>query len=347
MGMKKTTSMAGSSTKVLSDRSIHTVERSIQAALDFLYRSQLAHGEFRTFASEHESMEGDSVFDSSPFVTSFVIYSLGFLQEARVDEMTARGLDFLQAEMDGRGVWRYWSSHNESHRVLPPDLDDTACISFVLKQHGRMPDNRQILLSNRDPEGRFHTWLAPRAQMAPALKNEIRRLSRADVLPFFSSSGTLDNIDPGVNANVVLYLGKCDETQGALAYLKRTVTEGQLPATSYYADLLAFYYLVSRAYQNGVETLQDTRSTVLQALSARKRKDGSFGNELLTALAICTCLNFHGPREELAEPVDWLVHAQDPSGWWRRHPMWLGPAPYYGSEELTTALCIEALGRYI
>lgn len=334
-------------TKILPGLPISTVERSIHLALDFLSRSQLKHGEFRTCAAENEAMDEACFFDSSPFTTSFVLYSLGFFQDARIRDMTARGLTFLQSEMEGRGVWRYWSSHNQAHSVLPPDLDDTACISFVLKQHGRMPANRDVILANRNREGLFYTWLAPREQTPVPLKKEIHRLAKAGSLPFFSMSGTLENIDPSVNANVVLYLGDCDETRAAIDYLKHTVTRQQMPDSGYYVDPLAFHYLLSRAYLGGVAALGDVRSAVLKALLSKKGRDGSFGNELLTALAVCTWLNFNAPRDQLKVSIDCLVRAQEQNGSWRKSPMWLGPAPYYGSEELTTGFCIEALGRSI
>jgi hypothetical protein len=145
--------------------------QSTSIAITFLYDSQLACGEFRTYASSDETLK-ECRFDSSPFVTALVLYSVGFCHDPRVQPMTARGLDFLSAEMESGGVWRYWSSRNEQPEFLPPDLDDTCCISFLLSSHGRPPsNNRPLILANRNGEGVFYTWLLPRASSPAPARN--------------------------------------------------------------------------------------------------------------------------------------------------------------------------------
>jgi hypothetical protein len=324
-----------------------TVDKVLQTAVGFLQDSQLPHGEFKTQASKNAAMTKACVFDSSPFTTAYVLYSLGFQQDIRTETMTAKGLKFLQAEMEDGGVWRYWSSRNVAHRVLPPDLDDTACISFLLQQYNLAPANHGLLLANRTGDGLFYTWLAPRDEMPAPLKTVIRRLTRGSSLPLFSISGTLHNVDPAVNANVLLYLGEQDETRSVVSYLIKSTKDANLQKGSYYADPLVFYYLISRAFYHGVTPLADTCPTILNALQAHRKSNGSFGNELLTALAVCTWFNFKGDRDSLTDSIIYLLRTRRRSGAWRAVPMWLGPAPYYGSEELTTALCIEALARYI
>ena len=322
------------------------LERVIAKAINSLCNSQLAYGEFKTYAASDETFSEECRFDSSPFATAFVLYSISFWRDARVRVMTARGLDFLRAEMEGKGLWRYWSSRNELRDVLPPDLDDTSCISFILKKHQQPLANRELILANRNSDGLFYTWLAPRANSTPTFVNEIRRAVNASALTLFSLSGTLDNIDCAVNANGLLYLGECEETQPAIDYLNNSVLEEEI-CSSYYADQLAFYYMLSRAYFNGVLSLGKTRSAVMNRITARQERDGSFGNELLTALAICTWLNFNEPRHGLDRAIEYLLQTQSQGGSWKKIPMWLGPAPYYGSAELTTALCVEALSRYL
>ncbi|MBI5030986.1 MAG: hypothetical protein HZB51_10695 [Chloroflexi bacterium] len=260
--------------------------------------------------------------------------------------MTTRGLKFLCAEMERNGLWRYWSSRNALHDVLPPDLDDTSCISFILNQHQQTLANRELILANRTRDGLFYTWLAPRAASAPHWANEIRRATNTSARTLFSISGTLENVDCAVNANVLLYLGECRETQPAIDFLKQSTSKETI-CSSYYADRIALYYLLSRAYYNGVPSLEETRDAVIQSIITRQVRDRSFGNALLTALAICTWLNFNQPQSALDGAVAYLLRTQSHVGSWKRIPMWLGPASYYGSEELTTALCVEALSRYL
>ena len=136
--------------------------QTIGHGLGFLERSQLPHGEFRTWASSDEAMGDGCVFDSSPFVTSLVLHCLGYADGPQARGMLDRGLDFLQEEMEPPGLWRYWSTRNERHWLLPPDLDDTCCISSVLRQNGRpVPANQAMILANRNEAGLFYTWLMP------------------------------------------------------------------------------------------------------------------------------------------------------------------------------------------
>ena len=76
------------------------------------------------------------------------------------------------------------------------------------------------------------------------------------------------------------------------------------------------------------------------------KDDGSFGDELATACAVCSLANFeYDGVARLADAVRYLEEQQRANGSWRRVAMFCQPGRYYGSEELTTALCLEALTR--
>jgi hypothetical protein len=349
---------------------------AISHALDFLYRSQLPYGEFKTYAARNKQFK-NARFDSSPFVTAWVLDCIGHWHGRRVKIMTTRALRFLRAEMEGPGVWRYWSSRNPTHDALPPDLDDTCCISCLLRQHQlEFPDNRKFILANRNPQGLFYTWLLPRAATSKSIARALQPLVSPGASALWSIAGILDNVDWVVNANVLYYLGDCAETRAAIAYLVDCV-RGKHPqvGVSFYPDSLTFYYLLSRAYATGVKSLAEIRDVITGRVLTLQNRRGSFGNELLTALAICTLLNFDkhpsatgkiaginviarsALRDEaisdfrptdiwLQQAVRYLLTQQNKNGAWRRISAFLGPAPYYGSEELTTALCIQALAGY-
>ena len=88
--------------------------------------------------------------------------------------------------------------------------------------------------------------------MSAKIKSEIKRLTHRSSLPLFSISGTLNNVDPAVNANALLYLSECDETRPVIDYLIKSVNDPNPQVDSYYADALVFYYLISRAFHQGV-----------------------------------------------------------------------------------------------
>lgn len=322
---------------------------SISKAVDFLCSSQLEYGEFKTYAwsDAHHSEKG--YFDSSPFVTSLVLYSLSYVKDDRVKSIADKALDFLCSEMEGKGLWRYWTSRNELHTLLPPDLDSTCCASYILKQCQRaIPANHALIMANRKGDGTFFTWLAVRKDSPAALVGEIETLVSARMSLVWAFTRVLDNVDCAVNANVLLYLGESAETRDALEYLiKGVMQEETAPCTQFYLDHLSFYYMLSRAYAHGVSALGVTQERILERVLSTQAGDGSCGNELLTALAACTLLNFGQRGIALARAIDYLLRTQQGDGSWRRIAMFSGREPYYGSEALTTGLCVEAIARWL
>lgn len=350
---------------------------AITRALDFLSRRQLPYGEFKTYAARNKQFK-PARFDSSPFVTAWVIDCIGHWHGRRVKTMTTRALHFLRAEMEGPGVWRYWSSRNPTHDALPPDVDDTACISALLRRlQVEFPDNRKYILANQNAQGVFYTWLVARPHTSKPIARALEPLVNPGAYALWSIAGFLDNVDAAVNANVLYYLGESAATRPTIAHLIDSVQKNRvLEGVSFYPDSLTLYYFLSRAYASGVQSLAKLRDIITGRVLSLQNRRGSFGNELSTALAICTLLNFgqHSPSRtrkingatviarsgfcdeaisdfqpsdiSLQKAVEFLLKLQTKNGSWRRLPTFLGPAPYYGSKELTTALCVQALADY-
>jgi len=279
-----------------------------------------------------ETMEDECELESSIFVTTFVLHALDVLGDSGLIGMKRAAQEFLADEMNSSGLWTYWTSR--SPKLIAPDLDGTACASFALRQiHPDIQAGRNIdiILGNRNSEGLFFSWV-------PSL-----------------ISGYND-VDSVVNANVVLYLGERTETRAVCDYLNEIISRHRESGSYiYYLDDLALYYAVSRAYINGVRSLGAARDNVISRITTRVREDGSFGNELLTALAICSLSNYSCEDTDLlVSAVSHIIESQAHDGSWPRRAFYRGapPRPYmsslgwHGSEELTTALCIEALARY-
>jgi len=324
------------------------LERSLVQAIEFLRNNQLEDGEFPTYGNDSLSQP-----DSSPFVTALVLYSLSFLAaddtHSKVKPVVEKGLKFLVQAMEPGGLWRYWSSKNDRHTEIPPDLDDICCISHLLKLNNLpVPKNRSIILGNRNKEGLFYTWVLLRS--IPSITLNCITLGKA-----LSHSEQLwqqtdkDDICCVVNANVLLYLGETAQTEQSLKYVIDTVlSEKEEARSAFYNHELSFYYMLSRAYFNGVTTLGTVKTSVIAKISSLQKADGSFGNELLTALATCTFLNFNHIVPSLDKAIQFLLNAQQADGSWQRIPMY-GVQPnrnFFGSEALTTGFCVEALARY-
>jgi len=254
------------------------LDGAIARGIAFLHRSQLPHGEFKTFASSDHTMEADCRYDSSPFATSLILYAIGFFQHPKVQEMTQRGLDFLLSEMEGPGLWRFWSSRDPQHESLQPDLDDICCVSHILVRNGRaFPSNATIVLANRSDSELFYTYVAPRPSTPPELREEMGRLVSVESLLKLLAAGILHEIDCVVNANVLLYLGENEHTRAAVDYLIGVVERNEeADCSKYYRDPLAFYYMLSRACYSGVTSLRKTREAVLERVVAAQLDRGSF-----------------------------------------------------------------------
>jgi hypothetical protein len=334
------------------------VQQALARGLHFLHKRQLPHGEFRMYRARamNGGLADERQFDSTPFVTAMIVYSLGFLRTDQARAVREKALGFLRAEMEGPGLWRYWTAKHPGHRQIPVDLDDTCSASFVLRQNGvPVPANEHLIATNRTPGGLFYTWLLLRrgVRRKPAAWWALRR----DLLRFRlrrrfwrTTEARPDDVDGVVNANVLLYLGENETTAPVVEYLLRVLAEGREDiCDKWYINKFSFYYAVSRACFRGVAGLGAARPTVLDRLARAAADEGGFGNALDTALAACRLLNLDGPAALVGGAVARLVTWQGEDGAWPTHPMyWGGSKRYYGwgSEELTTALCVEALARY-
>jgi hypothetical protein len=307
---------------------IEACRRAGRRGLDFLRRSQLPSGEFRTVLSTDFDLRADLVPDSSPFVTTFVLDSLRWQPPQSLDGMAERALDFLLREQDDQGLWRYWSNASPKRSLVPPDVDDTSCASWVLSSYGRsFRDNRAAVAANRDSEGRFMTWLGP--------------------------SEEENDVDGVVNANVALYLGGGQETTAACEYLGRLVESPESELGSwYYPDPLSLDHAVSRAAWHGVGSLRGCRDGLLARVTERCATTSRHQHALGSALAALTLLNCEAEVDLLDTQIELILAVQCDDGSWPRVAFYSGPrspqprSVWFGSEELTTALCLEALARY-
>jgi hypothetical protein len=287
--------------------------------LRFLHENQLPYGEFRTYASPSRDLDV-TFFDSSVFVTTLVLYSIMDIDSPSTTTMTHKAISFLAEEMGSPGLFQYYTSKNT--RSIGFDLDDTACASVALQRISPLVvghRNVEYFVENRDEAGRFYTWVGD-----SALENDV---------------------DSVVNANVVLYLGDRDETKSACRYLIDTIESGcESDSHRYYPDDMTLYYAVSRAYAHGTSSLGGARDAIIERVLQLGKNDGSFGDELATACAVCSLANFdYDGVTRLRDAVRYLEERQRADGSWRRVAMFRQPGMYYGSEELTTALCLEAL----
>lgn len=337
-----------------------THEHSLLSGLAFLGSRQLPTGQFPIQATSHYKHGSPVVDDASPFATSHISYSLGFLPKPAVHSMLERALSYLRREMTSPGLWRYWNRDavwdgRRIYSFIPADLDDTASHSWLLRRHGvAFPDNRHLFLHNRDRQSRFYTWFVPRPRATGDLRYwraVLGEMTLARLTVFWrTTEAGYDDVDAVVNANVLLYLGETPETAPIVRWLARIVETGhEAESDKWYRDLFTFHYALSRCRLAGIHGFDHLRPLILDRLTAAVRADGGIGdNPMHTALALNTLFNLRIDAPFVGRAVAHLLDTQAADGGWQSAPYYYGGPKRlvsWGSRELTTGLCLEALAR--
>lgn len=336
---------------------VTTLQQSIENGLAYLNEKQLPSGEFMSFRFTEPLNEKDCVFDSSPFPTALIAFSLGFSGASMAKEMVTKAADFLLAEMEENGVWRYWTAQHQYHNNIPPDLDDMACVSSILAQHNiPFPNNKNLFLGNRKPNGLFYTWIVPRLKMFSSfdyLKLVLKEAAKPISLYYFwkLNESKPNDIDAVVNSNVLFYLGKSPETKPIIDYLidivKNDKEEG---CDKWHLSPLNLQYFLSKNYFAGVAAFETVRNQSIEKIWNSYCVSKNENKVLEMALASCALLNWGCPTATIKPFIAEILKHQDKDGAWPIYALYYGgPKKYFGwgSKEMTTAFCLEALMRYL
>ena len=295
--------------------------------LEFLKRSVAADGAWPSKVYRNWELTGSWSVEFPPFVGGLGMLALERCAHPAAEELRARTHAFLHTRIEYPGVWRY-SPH------LVPDLDDTAVCSLAATPHlwlllGR---NVQTILSYRDGEGRFLTWMYAHA----------------------GADAALNHLDCVVNANVIAYLGDRVETREAQRWLEALVEEERETdmLRPFYPSVMDLYVALARASYSAPPVFAGLRPTLVSRMLACQDAGGGFGDILRTAQAVTALDRLgEGGREAVVRPaLEHILATQRPDGGWPECFAWKGipgSSLGFGSEALTTACCIEALVRVV
>ncbi len=313
---------------------LERVKKAIDKGVDFLYSHQLDYGEFKTYASWNRWFLG-SWFDSTHFSTALILYSINEIKDEKVEKIRKKAIDFLLEGKEAGGIWRFWTKRNKKR--LPADLDDISVISYILKLNNvPFEDNLPLILKNRNEENLFLTWLVQEKD-----KKEVSWWLDKIHKIFELAKHDIDDV---VNVNVLIYLGK--EDVKVCSFINQLI-ESEKRRSLYYPHSFVLFYAVSKAFKEGIKCFQKNKQKIVKSIL--EKKNDFLRKDLETALALNTLFNFDYQGKEIEMGIDYLLKRQLKSGAWRRGVLFLGPFPYryYGSEELTTAFCLEALQKYL
>ena len=313
---------------------------AVARAVAFLSQSRRDTGELmvRTWAPARPEW----LYDPSIFATALITQSLRNV--AGTEELRHRACDFIESQREGFGVWRHWTRGHAQFHYVPPDLDDTAMACVALSQNGRrVPDNRALFVANRDPRGLFFSWISLRRRWVPSVAYwwisliHMRHPLYSTRFYHITPSARWD-VDAVVNANVLFYLGFSRETEAVVPFLLRILHEQrETTCDKWYDNPFVVWYFFSRALRAAGA---DARTVVLERLHEARP-----GSALERALAICIRLDWAERPDD--DALGGLLDAQLPTGGWPLAPVYKGRNVRWGSEELTTGFCIEAIDRWL
>ena len=309
------------------------IQRAIERGVAYLESAQLASGELPIEISLTPDMTGECVREPCVFPTALAARTLSITSAA--DRVRSRALDFLEREMHPDGLWRHPSSDKPIHYDTPLDVDDTSIASVALATAGRqVPDNRPFLIANRDGRGLFKTWIV-RWWPHPLLTYRFFKYTTAEV----------SDVDAVVIANVVIYLGDCEETRPSIAHMLEVLRgNNESISTKWYESRFTVWYFFSHALR---EIAPEAGEMIVPRAEAATPR-----NALELAAAISTLLLWNRTTD-----VTPLMAEQLESGAWPRtgfyhmglkeiSPNEFRPTPpWWGSEALTTMFAVEALTR--
>lgn len=314
--------------------------RALVEGVAFLSRAQLPNGELSVKTWRPAVPEW--IHDPSIFGTALITMSLAGLPETEV--LRGRACDFIEAQKERHGVWRHWTRGHAQFNYVPPDLDDTAMATVALRQNGRpVPKNRALIFANRDDRGLFFSWISLRARWVSNFAywwiSLIHMRHPVNSIMFYSITPSERNdVDAVVNANVLYCLNRSPETEPVLNYIFSILREQrETNCDKWYDNPFVVWYFFSRALRLAGA---DAAGIVLERLRSAAPQTA-----LERAMAICVQLDWN--ERPADDAVHALLDAQLPSGAWPLASFYKGRNVRWGSEELTTGCCLEALNRWL
>lgn len=345
----------------------------IDRGLEFLISCQLPRGNFGCYVAKSKGYDNVLVSDKIPgvvvefsrdhqllFPALIIGHSLLFLRErAPAAKMLDRILQLVRSCRRQGDLWNHSLPGHTFFKMLPDDVDDTAMALAFMRDMGMdIPAKHPVLMANRDDRGLFHTFVTFRFRWRSSWSYWMacaRALRYPMHAVLFRRSGMIHPYDtaPALNANVLYYLGNGPAMQPIINEIIRMVIDGSEVKDNalWYRDPYVIFHFISRNFRNGIEAFGVLSDHMVRRLLADQRPDGSFnGSAQDTAHAISIFLDLGIRHDCLVAAASWLLDNQSSDGSWGRQAYYYGcyhdMIAAWGSEEMTAALCLEAVSRF-
>src|SRR6266568_1907929 len=301
--------------------------------ITYLTRQQQKDGSFISLSSPRKNNFSKALSFHSTFSTSLILDCLSNMpQESAVKEMQQKASAFLLQQKSMYWSFNYWARNSQQAKKMPypDDLDDTSCALAALFHYDNSIIDGSVLAyvvrlltaTEIKEGGPYRTWLVD---------------DNAD--------NVWKDTDVAVNSNIAYFLSLQEiELPQLTNYIEDCIINNKL-FSPYYPTDYPILYFISRFY-NG-----KYKDALINLLLAKKNSKHHWDNPLNTALVMSSLINLQG-ADTLDKSLQYLLQTQI-KGAWKPYPFYTGvnpkkDKPYYaGSAALTTALCLEALCKYL
>ncbi len=315
------------------NRIIHNkIAKAIKSSIGYFAKKQREDGSFPSFVSDSKSFDRTKE-NQAIFPTCLILSSLNSLPESKgLERIKSRAAKFLISQKSDFWSWNYWKRNSSESKdtPYPDDLDDTCCAMIALAKHNQKIISVKAIAKvinlltfcERKEGGPYHTWLTPQ-----------------------NAGKDWKDIDLAVNSNIAFFLSLQGVNLESLTALTEKAIDSEKYSSPYYYSPYPVIYFISRWYRG------KKKDKIISYLLKNGFKDHSWGNPLETALAVSALINLGHKKEKLEESLRSILKNQI-NGEWKAYPFVVEKIEkkqkhYSGSAELTTAFCLEAVGKFL
>jgi len=307
------------------------IDSAIEKSIDYISDAQLSSGHFSFYCCRDEDLR-DCIQLSSNHVSAVIAYSLDFVDDSRIKEMVDKCIQKLRDEEFESGTWHVIGKEDPSYYIIA-DTDTVAAVAGVLELYGfDTKATLKTLMQYRNTEGLFYTWI-----INPPTEEAV------------------EEIEYVVNSHILFYLSLMQHVPEELcSYFQDLIASNFSSQNSLYYlnEYVSIYYLMKAYRAGGAYCLRKSITQIKNKLLDEQKEDGSWGGVLDTALVVCSLEEMKMNNKlinAIERAITFILSQQNEDGSWNRdiffrlyyEPFW------YGSEAVNTALCLEALSKYL
>ncbi len=267
----------------LKKKDIGLVVNQRLSALKILMQDFEKYNEFPSFENYPKLNTNDWFYTySSPFIHSNVLYSLLNSNFDGKTELLEKAKNVIINTKETGDVWRFWHL-DIARNAVPPDMDDTAMCTFVLKKMDVLLNNDKVFLNALSNNSEILTWIFPSINLLISnLKLFIKLVLESKKVKHTISSKMLSykDFEIGVSANVLLVLGENSRTKSTIEKIMKD-WELDLDNCNFYDKKIVTAFHIARAYKEGIKSFKSIENSIIKLIEC------NYKNYCFAELILC------------------------------------------------------------